>query len=115
MRIGRVDFEIGNLGRVHQAVLSAVPQEEAVDEGELRTAYDQVMDEEKPSFERVLENVDPFLTQRRIGTQTYYLRRRWLSSADVARALSVSKRTVQAWAQQGVILGRRVGGRLQFT
>ena len=30
MRIGRADFEIGSLGRVHQAVLDAIPEEEAL-------------------------------------------------------------------------------------
>ncbi len=115
MRIGRADFEIGNVGHVYQAVLDAVPEEEAVGEEELRNAYDRVTGEEKPSFERVLENLEPFLTHRSIGTQTYYMRRRWLSSTDVAKALSVSRRTVQAWYQQGLLLGRRVGGRLQFA
>ena len=34
MRIGRADFDVGNLGRVHQAVLDSVPEEDAVDETE---------------------------------------------------------------------------------
>ena len=116
MRIGRADFEIGSLGRVHQAVLDAVPEEEAIEEAELRATYGQVEDNNKPSFEQVVENLSPSLVRRQISDRTFYIRRKaWLSSAEVARRLGVSKRTVQAWGQQGVMTGRRVGGRLRFA
>ena len=116
MRIGKADFEIGNLGRVHEAVLGVVPEEEAIDEAELRSAYDQVVEEGKPPFERVLDNLAHLINSRRIGDRTFHIRRKaWLSSAEVARRLGVSKRTVQAWGQQGMLLGRRVGGRLRFA
>ena len=116
MRIGRADFEAGNIGRVHQAVLDAVPEEEAADEAELRAAYDQVAEESKPPFEKVVENLSYMVGSRRIGDGTFYMRRKpWLSSAEVARHLGVSKRTVQAWGQHGRLLGRRVGGRLRFA
>ena len=116
MRIGRADFEVGNIGRVHQAVLDVFPEEEAIEESELRTAYDQVTEDNKPSFEQVMENLMPQVSRRRIGDGTFYIRRKaWLSSAEVARRLGVSKRTVQSWGQQGLLLGRRVGGRLRFA
>ena len=116
MRIGRADFEVGNIGQVYQAVLDAIPEEEAVDEVEVRTVYSAVKEENKPSFEHVMENLSPHIIERQIGDTSFYIRRKaWLSSAEVARRLGVSKRTVQAWGQQGVLLGRRVGGRLRFA
>ena len=116
MRIGRADFEAGNLGRAHQAVLDAVPEEEAVEESVLLTAYDQLTEDGKPPFERVLENLAHLVSSRHIGDRTFYIRRKsWLSSAEVARGLGVSKRTVQAWAQEGLLLSQRVGGRLRFA
>ena len=116
MRIGRADFEVGNIGQVYQAVLDAIPEEEAVDEVEVRTVYSAVKEENKPSFEQVMENLSPHIIKRQIGDTSFYIRRKaWLSSAEVARRLGVSKRTVQAWGQQGVLLGRRVGGRLRFA
>ena len=115
MRIGRADFEMGNLGRVHQAVLDSIPEEDAVDETELLTAYDKVTEDDKPAFEQVMDNLSHLVIRRRIGQESFYIRKKaWLSSADVARRLGVSIRTVQAWGQQGVLLGRRVGGRLRF-
>ena len=117
MRIGRADFEVGNLGRVHQAVLDAVPEDEAVEEAELRAIYyDQTTESPKPTFEQVIENLSGQVVRRQIGDHNFYIRRKaWLSSAEVARRLNVSKRTVQAWGQQGLLLGRRVGGRLRFA
>ena len=116
MRIGRADFEVGNLGRVHQAVLNAVPEEEAVEEPELHAAYDQVPEDGKPPFDQVVENLAHLVSSRQIGNRTFYIRRKsWLSSAEVARSLGVSKRTVQAWAQEGLLLSQRVGGRLRFA
>ena len=73
-------------------------------------------EDNKPSFEQVVENLSPSVARRQIGDRTFYIRRKaWLSSAEVARRLGVSKRTVQAWGQQGVMAGRRVGGRLRFA
>lgn len=115
MRIGRADFEVGNSGKVHQAVLDAIPEEEAVEESELRAVYDQAKEENKPSFERVMENLSHLVSSRRIEERTFYIRRQaWLSSADVARRLGVSIRTVQAWGQRGVMGARYVGDRLRF-
>lgn len=116
MRIGRADFDVGNMGRVHQAVLDAVPEEEAVEEAELRASYSKVREANKLPFEQVVENLLPQVSRKQIGQRTFYIRRKaWLSSADVARQLGVSKRTVQAWGQRGVLLSRRVGGRLRFA
>ncbi|MEE9202954.1 MAG: helix-turn-helix domain-containing protein [Dehalococcoidia bacterium] len=116
MRIGRADFEVGNTGRVHQAVLDAVPVEEAVDESELRDAYDRTVQDSKPDFAEVLENLSHFIVSRRIGDRVFYIQRKaWLSSAEVARLLGVSKRTVQSWGQHGRLFGHRCGGRLRFA
>lgn len=116
MRIGRADFEVRNIGRVHQAVLDAVPEEEAVEYAELRTVYDQVTDEDKPPFDNVLENLSHLVISRQIGAQMYYIRRKaWLSSAEVAQRLQVSMRTVQAWGQRGVMGARYMGDRLRFA
>ena len=116
MRISRADFEVGNIGHVHQAVLDAIPEDEAVDESVPRSAYGKVVEDSKPSFEQVIENLSHLVNTRRIDGHTFYIRRKaWLSSAEVARRLGVSKRTVQAWGQQGLLLGRRVGGRLRFA
>ncbi len=116
MRISRTDFEVSNIGRVHQAVLDAIPDDEAVDESVPRKAYDKIIEENKPPFEQVMENLLHRVSRRRIGDHNFYIRRKeWLSSAEVARRLGVSKRTVQAWGQQGLLLGRRVGGRLRFA
>ena len=116
MRIGRADFERGYAGKVHQAVLDAVPEDEAIDEAELRAVYDRTIEEGKPPFERVVRELSHVIEWRRIGERTFYLRRRpWLTTAEVAMRLGVSKRTVQAWAQQGKLLGERVGGRVKFA
>lgn len=116
MRIGRADFDSGYPGRVHQAVLDAVPEDEAVDEAELRAAYDRAVEDDKPSFERVVDDLRPQVERKRIGERTFYIRRRpLLTTAEVARRLGVSKRTVQAWAQQGKLLGQQVGGRVRFA
>ena len=116
MRIGRADFEVGNIGRVHQAVLDAVPEDEAADESEIRAAYDKITEENKPSFEQVMEGLMPQVSRRQIGDGTYYIRRKvWLSSAEVARRLDVSMRTVQSWGQKGVMGARYVGDRLRFA
>ena len=116
MRIGRADFDVGNIGQVHQAVLDSVPEEEAVEETELRAVYDRTVEDNKPTFEKIVENLSHLVTRRQIGDRVFYVRRKaWLSSAEVARRLGVSKRTVQAWGQHGRLLGRRVGGRLRFA
>lgn len=110
MKIGRKDFDKGHSGNVYQAVWQAVPEEEAVDEAELRAAYDQANDLDKPSFEELLKNLASELERREINGGTYYIhRKRWLTSSDVAHRLGVSKRTVQSWAQQGKLLGQKVG------
>ncbi len=62
MRIGRADFEVGNIGRVHQAVLDAISEEEGVGYAELRTVYDQVTDEDKPCS--ILRGEAPRVTAR---------------------------------------------------
>ena len=50
-----------------------------------------------------------------MGGRTFYIRRKaWLSSAEVARRLGVSMRTVQAWGQKGVMGARYMGDRLRF-
>lgn len=115
MRIGRADYEIKHLGQVHQAVLGIVPRDEAVTEAELRATYERIVEEGKPSFEQVMENLSPFLSSRVVGSQTFYIHRQMLSTTDVAKMLGVSKRTVQSWAQQGKLLGRQVGGRIRFA
>jgi excisionase family DNA binding protein len=116
MRIGRADFEAGNIGIVYQAVLDVVPEDEAVEESELRVAYDQVADPGKPSFEEVVKNLSHQVDRRQIAGHTFYIRKKdWLSSTEVARRLGVSKRTVQAWGQQGSLIASRVGGRLRFA
>jgi excisionase family DNA binding protein len=110
MRIGKTDFERGYAGQVHQAVLDVVPEEEAVDEGELRAAYEGTAEEGKPSFEQVVEDLTHLLERKKIGGEVFYIRRQpWLTSDQVARRLGVSKRTVQAWVQQGKLLGQQVG------
>lgn len=110
MKIGRKDFDKGHRGNVFQAVWGAVPEEEAVDESELLAAYDRITDADKPSFEDVMKTLAPELEKKEIGGGTYYIhRKRWLSTSDVSRRLGVSKRTVQVWAQQGKLLGQRVG------
>ena len=115
MRIGKTDFEVGNVGRVHQAVLDAVPNEEAIEESELRAAYDKVKEADKPPFEQVMKNMSHLLTERRLDGRTFYRKRVWLSSAEVARRLEVSMRTVQSWGQKGVMGARYVGDRLRFA
>ena len=110
MRIGRADFDVGNIGRVHQAVMDAVPEEEAIEGAALRAAYDQVKEEHKPPFERVIESLSHLVSRRQISGHTFYIRRKaWLSSAEVARRLGVSMRTVQAWGQRGVMGARYMG------
>ena len=97
MRISAADFEMGNVGWVHQAILEIVPEEEAVDESELRSAYEAVDEEGKPSFEEVMEHLSGRLIERNISGRNFYIRRKaWLSSGEVARRLDVSLRTVQA-------------------
>ncbi|MFC1935701.1 helix-turn-helix domain-containing protein [Chloroflexota bacterium] len=116
MRIGRADFETGNIGSVHQAVLDVIPEEEAIEEAELRSAYDKAPDPNKPSFEQVVENLSHRINRRQIDGRTFYiLKKEWLSSAEVARRLGVSMRTVQAWGQRGVMGARYVGDRLRFA
>ena len=116
MRIGRADFEVGNIGSVHQVVLNAVPEEEAVEESELRTAYDQVTEENKPSFDEVVEHLAHVVRRRQISGHNFYLRRKaWLSTAEVARRLEVSMRTVQSWGQKGMMGAHYVGDRLRFA
>ncbi len=115
MRIGKADFDVKHVGHVHEVVLSAVPHNEAVTEAELLDVYESVVEGGKPSFDRVMENLGPFLTARHVGDQTFFVRRQMLSTADVAVMLGVSKRTVQSWCQQGRLLGRQVGGRLRFA
>ncbi len=115
MRIGKTDFEVGNMGRVHQAVLDAVPNEEAIEESELRAAYDKVSEDDKPPFEQVMKNLSHLVNERRIDGRTFYRKRVWLSSAEVSRRLEVSMRTVQSWGQRGVMGARYVGDRLRFA
>jgi excisionase family DNA binding protein len=116
MRIGKTDFEVGSIGWVHQAVLDAVPEEEAIEEAELRKAYDQVKEGNKPSFEEVLEHLTHLVSRRYIAGRNFYIRRKtWMSSGEVARRLDVSIRTVQAWGQKGVMGARYVGDRLRFA
>ena len=116
MRIGKTDFEVGNIGRVHQAVLDVVPEEEAIEESELRAAYDHVKEDNKPSFEEVMEHMTHLVSRRHISGRNFYIRRKaWMSSAEVARRLDVSMRTVQSWGQKGVMGARYVGDRLRFA
>ena len=116
MPIGRVDFEVGHIGRVHQAVLDAIPEEEAIGYAELRVVYGKIIGEDKPPFEQVMDNLSHLISGRPIGAQMFYIRRKaWLSSAEVARRLDVSMRTVQAWGQKGKLGARRVGDRLRFA
>ena len=116
MRISAADFEMGNVGWVHQAILEVVPEEEAVDESELRSAYEAVDEEGKPSFEEVMEHLSGRLIERNISGRNFYIRRKaWLSSGEVARRLDVSLRTVQAWGQRGVLGARYMGDRLRFA
>ena len=116
MRIGRTDFEMWSMGRVHQAVLDAVPEEEAIEEAELRMAYDHVKEGNKPSFDEVLEHLTHLVSHRYIADRNFYIRRKaWMSSGEVARRLDVSIRTVQAWGQKGVMGARYVGDRLRFA
>ncbi|MBI4198421.1 MAG: helix-turn-helix domain-containing protein [Chloroflexi bacterium] len=115
MRIGKTDFDIGNMGRVHQAVMDAVPEEDAVDEAELRAVYDGVEEPNKPAFETVLGHISYLLAKRQLGGVTFYRRKTWLSSADVARMMDVSIRTAQDWGKKGQQGAQRVGGRLRFA
>ncbi|PZC49842.1 MAG: Helix-turn-helix domain-containing protein [Chloroflexi bacterium] len=116
MRISAADFEMGNVGWVHQAILEVVPEEEAVDESELRSAYESVDEEGKPSFEEVMEHLSGRLIERNIGGRNFYIRRKaWLSSGEVAKRLGVSLRTVQAWGQRGVLGAQYMGDRLRFA
>lgn len=115
MRIGKTDFELGYVGVVHQSVLDVVPDEEAIEELELRKAYQLVKEEEKPPFEEIIENLKYLLVRRRIGERNFYIKRKtWLSSAEVSRRLDVSMRTVQSWGKKGVLGARYVGDRLRF-
>ena len=115
MRIGKTDFEVRHIGIVHQAVLDVVPEEEAIEELELRNAYERVKEDGKPSFEEVIEHLIHLLIRRRIADRNFYIRRKtWLSSAEVARRLDVSMRTVQSWGKKGVLGARYVGDRLRF-
>lgn len=116
MRITRANFEAGRIGGVRQAVLEVIPEDEAVDDEELRVAYEQVTEENKPSFEQVVESLADVVDSREIDGRTFYIQRKeWLSSGEVALRLGVARRTVQAWCQHGWLLGHRVGGRLRFA
>ena len=116
MRIPRADFEVGHLGRAHQSVLDVIPEEEWVEEADLRAAYDEVREENKPSFEQVMENLSQRVSKQQKEGRVFYIRRKtWLSSAEVARRLQVSMRTVQAWGQKGMMGARYVGDRLRFA
>lgn len=115
MRIGKTDFELGHIGVVHQSVLDVVPEEEAIEEPELRKSYEKVKEEGKPSFDEIIEHLKYLLIRRRIGDRNFYIRRKvWLSSAEVSRRLDVSMRTVQSWGKKGVLGARYVGDRLRF-
>ena len=115
MRIGKTDFELEHIGVVHQSVLDVVPEEEAIEESELRKAYERVKEEGKPSFGEIIERLKYLLVRRRIGDRNFYIRRKaWLSSAEVSRRLDVSMRTVQSWGKKGVLGARYVGDRLRF-
>ena len=110
MRIGRKDFDKGHKGNVYQAIWRMIGEDEAVDEAELRTAYDSVVDPDKPAFDDALRELRAELETKDIEGGTYYVHRKtWLSTSEAARRLGVSKRTVQAWAQQGKLIGQRVG------
>ena len=117
MRIGAKDFELGHRGRMHQAIWDAIPAEgEAVDYGELKALYEQKGRDSQFSFDQVLENLEPRIESRKIGATTFYRRKHWLASAEVARILGVSERTVQAWHQKGLLPATRAaGGHLRFA
>ena len=75
----------------------------------------KVKEEEKPSFDEIIEHLKYLLIRRRIGDRNFYIRRKaWLSSAEVSRRLDVSMRTVQSWGKKGVLGARYVGDRLRF-
>lgn len=116
MRIAKLDYELGHPGRVHQAVLDAVPEEEAIDVRELKKTYDGVKDQSKPPLDQVIHNLEPYLEFKFINSTTYYRRRhRWLISKEAADRLGVSLRTVQAWYKQGLLKAKKIGGRLRFA
>lgn len=117
MRIGSMDFELGHLGRIHQAVLDAIPKEgEAVDYGEISKLYEGQRTRSDPGFDEVLKNLEPWLESKRIGGSIYYRQKVWLSTSEVARVLGVSVRTVQAWHQKGILPATRLErGHLRFT
>jgi len=117
MRIGAKDFELGSYSRVYQAVLDALPEEdEAVDYRELESVYTQAKGMLDPSFDEVLKNLEPWIESKMIGATTFYRRKLWLSTREVAHILKVSKRTVQAWHQKRLLPATRVsGGNLRFS
>lgn len=117
MRIGRTDYELGHQGRIHDLILGTVPEDGAVDWRDLLHSYEALPRSERTlPLEQVLENLRQagYLVRRWIDSTTYYARQRWLSSAEAARQLGVSQRTVQAWHQDGRLPGRQVGGRFRF-
>ncbi|MBI4328869.1 MAG: helix-turn-helix domain-containing protein [Chloroflexi bacterium] len=116
--IGRVDFEVGHSGHIHQDFLDAVPEDGAVDYVELASHLDKrAIAEGVLPLDQVLDKlVDAgYLEKKRVGATLWVLRRRWLSSAEAAERLGLSQRTIQAWQQQGRLQTRRIGSRLRFS
>lgn len=115
--IGRVDYEMGHAGYVYQTVLDALPTDDAIEIRDLWAIYDDLdFAERSIPLEKVLDDLSNagHLEKRVIGPTTYIRRTRWLSSAETASRLDVSRRTVQSWHQEGRLPGVRRGGRLLF-
>lgn len=66
--------------------------------------------------DKILDTLPSVIARRREGERTVFVRQALLPSAQVARRLGVTQRTVQSWHKAGRLPGIRLpGGHLRFA